>query len=186
MIDTKELFAAALPIDDRWFIKNVAFEGTGDGAKPDLHIYLDFERGTRFMCPVDGCGEELSAYDTDESTWRHLDFFQYKTYLHAPLPRVKCPHHKVKTVCVPWARPKSGFTLLFEAFVLELCRHLPVDNIADLVGEHDTRLWAFIRKYIDAAREKLDFSSVCAVGVDDSRNSNIIETARLFAMWQPV
>ena len=168
MIATKELFAAALPIDENWHIKDVEFEESGEGEKPELHIYLGFKRGTHFRCPEEGCATEATAYDTDERTWRHLDFFQYKTYLHAPLPRIKCDEHKVKAVHVPWARPGSGFTLLFEAFVLELCRHLPVDRIADMVCEHDTRLWNFILKYIDAAREGLDFTNLVAMGVDEA------------------
>lgn len=168
MLATKELFAAALPIDENWHIKDITFAETAEGEKPELHIYLGFKRGTLFHCPEEGCATETCAYDTEERTWRHLDFFQYKAYLHAPLPRVKCVTHKVKTTHVPWARPGSGFTLLFEAFVLELCHHLPVDRIADMVGEHDTRLWNFILKYIDAAREELDFTDLTALGVDET------------------
>jgi hypothetical protein len=42
-------------------------------------------------------------------------FFQHKAFLHARLPRVRCPEHGVRLVSVPWARPGSGlgFTLLF-------------------------------------------------------------------------
>ncbi len=29
-------------------------------------------------------------------------------------------------VPAPWARPGSGFTLLFEAWAVEMARHLPV------------------------------------------------------------
>ena len=33
-------------------------------------------------------------YDIDkqDQVWRHLDFFEFKTYLHAPHPRVQCAH----------------------------------------------------------------------------------------------
>ncbi|MBK9119820.1 MAG: transposase family protein [Phycisphaerales bacterium] len=75
--------------------------------------------GSRFACPEcgrAGCG----AYDSTERTWRHLNFFQHKTLLHARQPRVECPDHGVKTVEVPWSRPGSGFTLLMEAFILML------------------------------------------------------------------
>jgi transposase len=145
----------------------VRFEEAGEGIQ-ELHIDLGFHRGTRFECPTVGCEASTSAYDTSTRTWRHLDFFQYKAFIHAPLPRVKCPEHGVKTVEVPWARAGSDFTLLFEAFVLELARHMPVDTLAELVGEHDTRLWRFILKYIEAARERLDFSCVNAIGVDET------------------
>ena len=56
------------------------------------------------------------------------------------MPRIQCPHHQIKQVIVPWARPESGFTLMFEAFVMALAREMPVAVIAGLVAEHDTAL----------------------------------------------
>ena len=42
---------------------------------------------------------------------------------------------------VPWAREGSGFTLLMEALVMFLSAEMPVDGMADLLHESDTRLW---------------------------------------------
>ena len=53
---------------------------------------------------------------------------------------------------MPWARPGSGFTLLFEAMVVELAETRPVADVAAQVGEHDTRPWRFIRHYVGEAR----------------------------------
>ena len=55
------------------------------------------------MCP---------QHDYEERVWRHLNFFQHKTFIHAKLPRVRCKNPGVSTVDVPWARKGSGFTLL--------------------------------------------------------------------------
>jgi len=77
-----------------------------------------------------------------------LDFFQYRAYIHALVPRVACPAHGVRTVPMSWARPGSGFTLLFEAMVVELAETRPVADVAAQVGEHDTRPWRFIRHYV--------------------------------------
>ncbi len=71
-------------------------------------------------------------------TWRHLNFFQRKAYLHARVPRVRCDKCGIKTVNVPWARPGSGFTLLFEALVMTMVAAMPVKAVARIVGEHDT------------------------------------------------
>ncbi len=75
--------------------------------------------------------------------------FQYKAYIHCRTPRTNCPIDGPKLVEVPWARSKCGFTLLFEAFVMELAKQMPVKAIADLVGENDTRLWRTNRHYVD-------------------------------------
>ena len=107
-------------------------------------------------------------HDTDVKTWRHLDFFQHQAYLHARVPRVRCAAHGVRQVAVPWARPASGFTLLFEALLLELSPHMPVAAIARMVAEHDTRIWRVLEHHVEVARAQLDFSSVTRVGVDET------------------
>ena len=62
------------------------------------------------------------------------------------------------------ARPGSGFTLLFEAMVVELAKTQPVADVAAQVGEHDTKLWRFIRHYVDEARLYEDYTGVEAIG----------------------
>jgi transposase len=47
--------------------------------------------------------------------WRHLDFWNWKTYIHARVPRTNCGDcKKVTQVPVKWSRPLSRFTLQFE------------------------------------------------------------------------
>ena len=54
------------------------------------------------------------------------------------MPRVRCDKCGIRTISVPWARPESGFTLLFEAMVLTVVHAMPVKAVARMVGEHDT------------------------------------------------
>jgi transposase len=100
--------------------------------------------------------------------WRHLNFWQHPTYLSARVPRVQCPHHQVKQVTVPWARPESGFTLMFEAFIMALAKEMPVAAVADLVAEHDTRLWRIVRHYVAQAHGEQDWSGIQAVAIDET------------------
>lgn len=164
-MNTTDIFAAALNLPEPWSIAKVEFKPDLSGTM-ELHIELSFPRGSKFACPE--CEAETTAYDTAPRTWRHLNFFQYKTYIHADLPRVRCGEHGVKTVSVPWAREGSGFTLLFEGWVVELAKHLPVATIANMVDEHDTRLWRFIKHYVDEARTREDYSEVNAIGIDET------------------
>jgi len=163
-MSTKSLFAKALGLAAPWEVTEVAFSPEENR----LDITIDFRRGSTFTCPV--CGTpEAKPYDTREEEWRHLNFFQYTTYLHARVPRVKCPNGcGVKKVEVPWARPGSGFTLLFEALIMALVREMPVAAVAELIGEHDTRLWRIIHHYVDEARKDADFSGVKRVGIDET------------------
>ncbi len=109
------------------------------------------------------------VYDTAERSWRHLNFFEHKTFLHARQPRIACAEHGVKTIEVPWARPGSGFTLLMDAFILVLVQGgMTPAQAARLIDEHDTRLWRVLQHYVDQARVEQDVSNVTAVGVDET------------------
>ncbi|MGH3907353.1 MAG: transposase family protein, partial [Pseudonocardiaceae bacterium] len=109
------LFTAALGLGEPWWVSGAEFvEDTGR-----LDLQVDYPRGARFSCPEPGCEQDrCPVHDIHDKTWRHLDFFQHKAFLHARVPRVRCPEHGVRLVSVPWARPGSGFTMLFEALVL--------------------------------------------------------------------
>lgn len=160
-VDLKDPLASALGITPPWKVTSIEFSPE-DGLK----IAIDFPSGASFCCPV--CGQQAPIHDTEQKKWRHLNFFQYKTMLTARVPRTRCPQCGTRQVPVPWANPRSGFTLLFESVVLSLARVMPVNSVAHWLGEHDTRLWRILRKYVEAARAKEDFARVVHVGVDET------------------
>lgn len=177
-MDNTSLFTAALQLEYPWKVSKVEFvpEET-DPKVMVLHITVAFEKGAKFIfynedgsiwADADGNPIEVTAHDTVERTWQHLNFFQYKTFIHAKMPKISDGEGHCPTVKAPWARKNSGFTLLFEAWVLELAKHLPVSAIANLVGVRDKRLWRFIKHYVDAARDLEDFSAVENIGMDET------------------
>lgn len=160
-----DLFKLALGLADPWQVTRTEF----DPGESRLDLWLDFPRGSRFPCPAEDCHErECPVHDTEEKTWRHLDFFQHKAFLHAWVPRVRCPAHGVRLVGVSWARPGSGFTLLFEALAIMFAQAMPVAKVAALVREHDTRIWRVLERHVARERAKLDFSEVTTVGMDET------------------
>ena len=162
-MNENELFAVALGLQSPWFVASCTF----DSEQKQLDLYLDFEKGARFACPK--CGrEDCAVYDTFDKEWRHLNFFEHRTYLHARTPRIQCEACGVKLIRVPWARPGSGFTLLFDALVMMLAKDMPVKAIARLVDEHDTSLWRVLRHYTQKARAELDMGEVEEVGMDET------------------
>jgi len=75
----------ALGLTPPWQVSASEF----DPKNKRLDIRLDFPRGSTFLCPE--CGQAgIKAYDTQEKSWRHLNFFQHEAYLTARTPRVKC------------------------------------------------------------------------------------------------
>jgi transposase len=162
MRDT-DLFRMALGIEPPWVVTRSDF----DAAAKRLDIQLDFAKGSRFACP--GCGVAgCPAYNSEEKTWRHLNFFQHEAYLHARVPRVTCKGCGVKQVAVPWARSDSGFTLLFEALVMAMVQAMPVAVVARMIDEWDTRLWRVIHHYVEEARARADHSDITRVACDET------------------
>ena len=162
MRDT-HLLQLALGIETPWFVATSDF----DAAKKRLDIKLDFKAGARFDCPdckVAGC----AVHDTVEKTWRHLDFFQHQAFLTARTPRITCTKCGVRLVHVPWARPGSGFTLLFEGFAMALAMHMPIAVAAGFLEITDQRLWRVVFHYVGAAVARMDLAGVKRVAIDET------------------
>jgi transposase len=177
-MDELGLFTAALGLSGPWRVTRSEF----DAERTQLDLYLDFDRGARFGCPAKECAHgACPLHDTAEKTWRHLDFFQHKAFLHARLPRVRCPQHGVRQVSVPWARPGSGFTLLFEALVLSFAAAMPMAKVAAMTREHDTRIWRVVEHHVNAARDQLDYTGVRRVGMDETSAAKGQDYVSIFA-----
>ena len=160
-----KMFGVALGLAPPWRVTSVEF----DQALGKLEIGLDFPRGSRFACPLEGCGESACpVHDTMEKRWRHLDFFEHQAFLVARVPRVDCAEHGVHLVAVPWARPGSGFTLLMEVAMLTFAKQMPIAPLAAMAREHDTRIWRVIEHHVGVSRADLDFSGVTKVGCDET------------------
>ncbi len=97
-----------------------------------------------------------------------MNFFQYRCELVAKVPRTWCRTDGVHQVQAPWARQGSGFTLTMEALIMLLSAEMPVDAMADLLDEHDTRLWRVLMHYVEQAHAKSDWSTLRRIAVDET------------------
>ena len=168
MIDQhfQSMFAMALGISEPWYISDITMQQSEkDPTRMEMHIIVNFTEGSKFTYP--GEAEAVSVYDTHEKTWRHMNFFQYRCYITARVPRVKLSNGKIKTVEVPWARVGSGFTLMMEGVLLTLMKHMSVSSVAREVGEHDTKLWRVLDYHVTEALKDQNFSEVTGIGVDE-------------------
>jgi transposase len=161
-MEEKALFAAALGLHAPWHVADIQL----DARKKELKIRVDFERGGHFPCPT--CRADCPVHDTKQTTWRHLDFFQFKTLLTVRHPRIRCDDHGVLKAEAPWGRSGSGFTFLFEAMIVTLAQHMPMAALARHVREHDTKLWRILYHHVEEARSRADYSQVESLGVDET------------------
>lgn len=162
-VDVEALFTKALGLVAPWQVEQVEL----DTAKRRIDFHLVCNE-KRLDCPACHAIEQ-GIHDRLEREWRHLDFFQFEAYLHAKVPRVHCLEcGKTLQAEVPWARPGSNFTLLFEALALSLCKDLPVLQAANLLRCVDKKIWRFINHYVPQARKLDDMSEVKNIGIDET------------------
>ena len=118
-------------------------------------------------CPE--CGVACGLADhADERRWRHLDTMQFTTELGARLPRSRCPEHGVKTIVPPWAGKHSRFTLLFEAFaieVLQACR--TVNSAAALLGLSWDAVQSIMDRAVTRGLERRKTTHTPHLGIDE-------------------
>lgn len=69
---------------------------------------------------------------------------------------------------MPWAREGSGFTMLFEALSLSLCKELPEAQAARHLRTDAKALWRRIEHYVNQARANDDMSGVRHIGFDET------------------
>ena len=164
-MESIDIFTMALGLQEPWSVTKAEFVEAREGER-ELHLTIRFKKGHRFQVPG---AEPRTAYDTVERTWRHLNFFQHKCYIHAGVPRIRIDEHHINMVEVPWARPQSGFTLLFEAYQMLLIEgEMPVSKVSEAVKETSPRIWRVFGYWVERALGKEDLSSVTRVGVDET------------------
>ena len=158
----EKIFEKALGVENPWFIEKTAF----DVNEKRLDIRINFKRSWRFS--LEEGGPVFPVHDTEEKTWRHLNFFQHECYLHVRVPRVRTDDGRTITVLPPWAGRMLGFTLLFEALLLELCRNMHVIQVALMTNVSSNKLWRMLDLYVEAARFDEDCSQLSTVGMDET------------------
>lgn len=156
-----KIFSLMAGIEEPWILERVEVD-----ENKDLHMYVKYKRGNKFKCTK--CSELCSVYDTVEKTWRHLNCFEHKTFIHCKVPRIQCERHGVHLVDVPWASQNSGFTLLFEEFVMQLAKKMSILSISKLVDESNGRLWRIVHRYANEYIENLELSTVTKIGLDET------------------
>ncbi|HVJ80582.1 MAG TPA: ISL3 family transposase [Planctomycetia bacterium] len=161
-MELRQHYALLLGLDDSWRVESVDLEVE----KKRVEIRL-IHAGGKIACPE--CGGPCGIADhAEERRWRHLDTMQFATEIVARLPRVRCPEHGVKTSEAPWAGKHSRFTLLFEAFaidVLKACR--TVGAAADLLGLSWDQVQSIVNRAVVRGLARRAATPIANLGLDE-------------------
>lgn len=163
---TKHVFERALNIQEPWYLKDIEF----NEKERRLDIYIDFKEGSVFHyeSSEENIKGNFKSYDTKEKCWRHLNFFEYECYLHARIPRIQINEKTIRLIKAPWSGVSPGFTILFEALVLQLASNMPVHTVSKIIKESDAKIWNILEKYIDQTLLLNDYRNLYAVGMDET------------------
>ena len=155
-------YARLLGLNDSWRVESVDLQI--ENRRVEIRLS---HNGSGVSCPE--CGEACGLADhADERRWRHLDTMRFTTELVARLPRSRCAEHGVKTIVPPWAGKHSRFTLLFEAFaveVLQACR--TVKAAAALLGLSWDAVQTIMDRAVERGLDRRGATPIKHLGIDE-------------------
>ena len=93
----EKLFTQALGLTSPWAVTSVGFSA----AQGRIDFVVSCE-ANRLTCPNCGAADQ-PVHNRIERTWQHLNFFQFKAFIRAGVPRVVCGQcGKTGQVEAPW------------------------------------------------------------------------------------
>lgn len=162
-----ELFARLLDLPRPWRVHRVELEPT----QREIVVHLSYRREASFRCPT--CDARLPIYDhTPHRRWRHLDHGGWVTWLGARLPRVHCVLHGVQRVRVPWALPRSHFTLPFESHAIDVLLEADVLGAAKLLRLSWDQAWGLMERAVARGLKAKRRRVIRHLGVDGKAIAN--------------
>jgi len=155
-------YAQLIGLERPWQVSEV------EVSHADQEVRIFVVRGSRpkLRCPE--CDRPCVGYDTRERRWRHLDTMQYRTFLIAAVPRVKCDEHGVRQVAVPWSDPGSRFTALFEALVIDWLREANVRALSRRLRLSWDEVAGIQRRAVARGLERREAAPPSTIGVDET------------------
>jgi transposase len=156
------LYQYLLGLQLPWTVSRVNLDVKGQR----VDVWAEHSEGAAWACPQ--CRKRLPLYDhAEERTWRHLDSCQFQTHLHARIPRVECGEHGVVQVTVPWAEPRSRFTLLFERLAIDVLSQCDVSGATRVLRISWDEAWGVMQRAVTRGRARKRARVVRRIGVDE-------------------
>lgn len=157
------LYQYLLGLQSPWTVSRVNLDVKGQ----QVDVWAEHPEDAAWACPH--CAKTLPLYDhAEERAWRHLDSCQFQTYLHARIPRVACSEHGVGQVLVPWAAPRSRFTLLFERLAIDVLRQCDVSGATRILRISWDAAWGLMERAVTRGRHRKMRTVVRRIGVDET------------------
>ena len=157
-----DLYGRLLLLAEPWFVDQIDMDEQGQ----EIHGMVELRGGAKLACPE--CGQaDCTLKDRRARAWRHLDTCQFKTLIHASVPRIDCPKCGVKTVEPPWAQKHSRFTLLFERLAVMALQEMSVTGARRLLRISWDEADAIMARAVQHGLARRDLSNLRRIGIDE-------------------
>jgi len=158
----RELYRQILGIESPWYVERVDLQLK----QGEIHVYLEHKEEVEWRCPE--CEKACTLFDHQpERQWRHLDTCQYRTVLHARVPRSDCAEHGARGVRLPWAEAGSRFTLLFEAIAIEWLKQASQKAVAEQMKLSWHEIHGIMKRAVQRGLRRRKLETIRRIGVDE-------------------
>lgn len=162
MTSLPEHYRLLLGLDDSWSVSDIDLDVSGKRVSLELEFV-----GSSVNCAE--CGDLCTLKDhAPIRKWRHLDTMQFETILTARIPRSDCTKCGVKNIAVPWAEKHSRFTLLFEAFVIDVLQcSSSVSAAATLLSLGWDAVHGIMQRAVERGLSTRELDEIQTLGIDE-------------------
>jgi len=162
MNDLKHHYGQLLGLGEDWEVSAVTLELDANRVSIELQYVA-----SKVCCP--DCGVSCSKADTaPQRRWRHLDTMQFETVLEAGIPRSNCKECGVKTIRIPWGEKGSRFTLMFEAFAIQVLHAASsVNKAAQLLRLSWKTVHQIMARAVERGLARREEEPIKYVGIDE-------------------
>jgi len=161
-MEDRNLYEQLLGIEAPWSVSRIELDVAGK----KVNIWVEHQEKIKWICPE--CQKSLTIYDhAEERAWRHLDSCAFQTYLHARIPRVKCPKDEVLQIKVPWAEPKSRFTMLFERLAIDVLKQCDVTGATEILKISWDEAWHIMERAVERGKRRKSKKVIKHIGIDE-------------------
>jgi transposase len=166
-MESTELLTSLLKLGQEWKVVDIRI----NSHLKEIDLFIEYIESTG-ICP--NTQELCPIYDfRDFRRFRHLDIFEYKTFLNARLPRVINGNSEINTIDIAWAGSRVSYTYLFESKVIEcLVMSKNQTQTADYFDVTFDIVHGIMQRAVSRGLQRRNLDDIKAVGIDEKSIKN--------------
>lgn len=164
-MDIPELLHAVLKLPKTgWEIVSAQL----DPSKETIFVELKYKKTMKMLCPDCGTNCTGHIYDHNERIWRHKDLCEYRTLVHANVPRVRCKKcDTIVLIDVPWADKQMRITKAFERHLVNGCILMPISDVRQLYHVSWYTVCNALERTIEKCQKEKSYQDIKYIGIDE-------------------